>query len=252
MCLALAKQKDRRFTHELHKIKEPDYSFLYGFYYRQIGAFDQALKNIDRCLERQPNFSKAKREKVQIYIGLQEFQEAKNLAEENYKTYRDNPYHIQAYFTCLIKSEKSEENRRTLETLIASLAELSSNIAKEMMFRCKAQFEAFYNNSEQSALKYIEKAIELNPNIQYARIIKFDICERFHLFEEMEMIIDFFKKSENKARYQHNIVCFEAVLMAAKGEVSNAICFYENNIRNFTPEAKEKFILKLKKYSEGT
>jgi hypothetical protein len=252
LCLALAKQKDRRFTHEVHKIKEPDYSFLYGFYYRQIGAFDQALENIDRCLERQPNFSKAKREKVQIYIGLQEFQEAKNLAEENYKTYRDNPYHIQAYFTCLIKSEKSEGNRRTLEILIASLAELSSNIAKEMMFRCKAQFEAFYNNSEQSALKYIEKAIELNPNIQYARIIKFDICERFHLFEEMEMIIDFFKKSENKARYQHNIVCFEAVLMAAKGEVSNAICFYENNIRNFTPEAKEKFILKLKKYSEGT
>ena len=64
--------------------------------------------------------------------------------------------------------------------------------------RCRAQMEAFYNDSQETALKYINQAIEMNPNIQYARIVKFDICERFGLIEEMQDILNFFKQHEYK------------------------------------------------------
>ena len=166
LCSALAKLRDKRFLDEVHKIKGADFDFLYGFYYRQIGKYDKALEKINSSMKKRNNFSKAKREKVQIYIGMQEFQAAKELAKENYLNYKDNPYHIQAYFSCLIKAEKNRENRNTLEMLISTLENISSDIAREMELRCKAQFEAFYNDSQEAALSYINQAIDMNPNIQ--------------------------------------------------------------------------------------
>ena len=95
MCSALAKLKDNRFNIEVHKIKGADFYFLFGFYYRQIGKYDKALEMLNKSMEIRPNFSKAKREMVQVYIGMQDFMVAKDLAKENYLNYRDNPYHIQ-------------------------------------------------------------------------------------------------------------------------------------------------------------
>lgn len=111
---------------------------------------------LNKSMEKRPNFSKAKREIVQVYIGMQEFQKATELARENYLNYKDNPYHIQAYFSCLIKAEKSKENRTILQTLINSLEIINSDVAKEMTLRCKAQMAAFYEDSEENALYYIK------------------------------------------------------------------------------------------------
>ena len=248
LCSALAKLKDNRFNTEVHKIKGADFYFLFGFYYRQIGKYDKALEMLNKSMEIRPNFSKAKREMVQVYIGMQDFMMANDLAKENYLNYRDNPYHIQAYFTCLIKSEKSKENREILDKLIASLEEIKSEVSKEMALRCRAQMEAFYNDSQEDALKYINQAIEMNPNIQYARIVKFDICERFGLIEEMQDICDFFKQYEYKTKYYNNIICFESMLIAINGEVDKANRYFSENIRDYTDEAKDKYVARLNKY----
>lgn len=251
LCSALAKLKDRRFIDEVHKINGPDFDFLYAFYYRQIGKFDKALEKINMSMSRRTNFSKAKREKVQIYISMQEFQSAKELAKENYENFKNNPYHIQAYFSCLIKGEKSRETKKVLETLINALHEISSEVAKEMHLRCKAQFEAFYNDSEENAIAYIDSAIKMNPNIQYARIVKFDICDRFNNLEEMKNILGFLSQKEYKNKYTNNIVCFKAIIMAKEGRIKEAINYYCENIRNYTDEAKDKFVVKLNKYCEN-
>lgn len=248
LCSALAKLKDNRFNTEVHKIKGADYYFLFGFYYRQIGKYDKALEMLNKSMEMRPNFSKAKREMVQVYIGMQDFMLANDLAKENYLNYRDNPYHIQAYFTCLIKSEKSRENREILDGLISSLAGINSEVSKEMEMRCRAQMEAFYNDSQETALKYINQAIDMNSNIQYARIVKFDICERFGLIEEMRDILSFFKQHEYKTKYHNNIICFEAMLLAINGEVERASRYFIDNIRDYTDEAKDKYIARLNKY----
>lgn len=249
LCSALAKQRDGRFKKEVYKISGADYYFLYGFYYRQIGQYDRALDMINKSMKNRPNFSKAKREKVQIYLGMQEFQTAKELAKENYENYQDNPYHIQAYFSCLIKSEKNSENKEILLTLISSLNSINTDVSKEMTLRCKAQFEAIYNDNLEQALFFINQAIEMNSSKQYARIVKFDICDRFDLLDEMKEILAFFKQPEYRNRYQMNIVCFQSIIIAKEKNVNEAIDYFNNNIKYFTDEAKQKFIAKLNRYN---
>lgn len=250
LCSALAKLKNNRFKEEVCKIKGANFYFLYGFYYRQIGRFDKALEMLDKSMEERSNFSKAKREMVQVYIGMQEFQTAKDLAKENYLNYRDNPYHIQAYFSCLIKSEKTNENRDILKELISELEKINTDVAKEMTLRCKAQYGAFCDNNKEMALSMINQAIDLNPNIQYARIVKFDICEKFGMLDEMKHILAFFEQPDFKNKYMNNIICFRAVIMASEGNVDNAISLFKTSIRDYTEEAKDKFVMKLERYKE--
>ena len=252
LCSALAKLRDQRFRGEVRKIKEygrheADFYFLYAFYYRQIGQFEKALEMIDKSTEIRPKFSKANREKVQILIGLQEFEEAFSLSKENYDNYKDNPYHIQAYFICTIKSEKTEESRKILDSLIDALNEINTDVSKEMALRCKAQLEAFYNGNMEESLALIEEAIHYNSNLQYARLIKFDICERFNMIEEMRNIVDFFEQTEYKNKYKNNITCFKSIISAKEGKCEKAINYFKTNIIGYTERAKINFINKLKK-----
>ncbi len=246
LCMALAKLRDQRFTEEVKEFEGSNYYFLYGFYYRQIGKFKTSLEMLNKSIEKRPKFSKVQREKVQVYIGMQEFQAAKELAKENYLAYMNNPYHIQAYFTCLIKSEKNNENKEILKKLIKELDENRTDIAKEMTLRCKAQLEAFYNVNKDEALRLIDEAINMNPNIHYASFVKFDICERFDMLSEMKEIYHFFENSEYGNKYKNTIVSFKAIIIAKEGKIDEAIEYFQRNIKNYTDEAKEKFIIKLK------
>ena len=158
-----------------------------------------------------------------------------------------NPYHIQAYFSCLIKSEKSKENREILNQLIDGLKKINTDVAKEMTLRCRAQVEAFYDGNEEEALSLIGQAIEMNPNIHYARIVKFDICERFDMLDDMRQIIKFFEQPEYKNKYHNNIISFKAILLAKEGQIDEAVDYFRGNIRDYTEDAKDKFIVKLER-----
>lgn len=249
LCSALAKLRNKRFLDEVQKISGADHEFLFGFYYRQISKYDKALEKINNSLRLRKNFSKAKREKVQIYLGMQEHQAAKELAEENYYAYKDNPFHIQAYFACLIKAEKSKENRIILFDLIHALKNINSDISKEMYLRCLAQFEAFYNENYEESISKINAAIAMNPSIQYARIVKFDICDKFNEINDMKEIIDFFTQSEFKQKFYNNVICFESIIKAKEGDTQGAVSYFIENIRNYTDEAIAKFIVRLNKYN---
>lgn len=65
-CLALAREKDFRFEHEVVNIDGADLDFLFGFYYRRKRNFDQALNFLHRALEKSPNFNRANRELVNV------------------------------------------------------------------------------------------------------------------------------------------------------------------------------------------
>lgn len=248
LCLSLAKIKSSRFKSEVMKIEGADHDFLFGFYYRQIGKFDKALQRINQSLAVRPNFSKAKREKVQAYIGMQDYDSALEQARINYENYGDNPYHIQAYFTCLIKSDKGYKNQNILTNLINDLEIIGGKVASEMYLRCKAQYIAFCKSEYEEAMVLIEQAINKNQNVNYARLVKFDIAERFDKLDEMQGIIDFFKQPDYKSRYLENVICMESILKAKSGDCRGAIEFFQHNIKNYTDEAKDRFIIKLNKY----
>lgn len=248
LCLSLAKTQNYKMLDVVQKITGADHNFLLAFFYRQVGKNDKALQELNKSLEIRNNFSKAKRELVQVYMNLQEYNKATELAKENYESYKDNPYHIQAYFICLIKGEKSKKNEIILKELIDNLSMIKSEKAKEMLLRCKAEYEAFYNENEELAICLINKAISEYPYLNYAQSIKFDICEKFNRVEEMKNIVSFFKKEENYKKYHNTVVCFESILKAKNGNVDEAMKYFNQNIRNYTDQAKERFSQKLLRY----
>ena len=252
LCLSLAKLRKRKFLEEVQKINGPNHNFLYGFYYRQIGKFNLAIQKLDKAIEERQNFSKAKREKVQCYIGMREFDRALQLAQENYENYPENPYHIQAYFSCLVKSEnhnnidKNNKFIEILEELIEKLENNKAEFTKEMALRCKAQMYAFCLHDYDNAIGFIEQAIKLEPNLFYAKLAKFDICEKFNDLEGMEKVYnDLMSQKDFKDRHSHVYVMFHSLILAKKGEIDKAKNYFLEKISSFTDEAKNLFLEKL-------
>lgn len=251
LCSALAKLRDSRFLTEVQKIDGADHDFLFGFYYRQIGKFDKALERINSSLEKRANFSKAKREKVQAYIGMQDYDSALELARINYENYKDNPYHIQAYFSCIIKSDNQTDKKEILQELINNMENIGSSLAKEMTLRFRAQYAAFIEGSYEEAIALIDQAIDMNKSIHYARLVKFEIAERFDDLNTMEGIVNYFNSPELKQRYQDNIICMNAMIKAKKGDCLGAIEYFKMNIKNYTDAAKDRFEVRLNKYAKA-
>lgn len=250
LCSALAKLKDPRFKDEVMSIEGADHDFLFGFYYRQIGKFDKALERINCSLEKRENFSKAKREKVQAYIGMQDYDSALELARINYINSKENPYHIQAYFTCVIKTNGYEKKKDILLELIRNMENIGNSMSKELTLRFRAQYAAFIENDYDQAIEYINQAIKMNKRIHYAELIKFDIAERFNDIDTMQEIVDLFKKSDLRQRYSNNIVCMEAVIQAELGDVKAATEYFKMNVKNYTDSAKDRFIVHLNRYNK--
>ena len=116
-----------------------------------------------------------------------------------------------------------------------------------MKLRCEAQMLAFYEEDKEKSIGMIDQAININPDIQYARMVKFDICDRFDMIEEMENILQFFKQ-QDKNKYHNNIISFTSIIMAKKGDVDDAKSYFEKNIHYYTYAAKDKFKAKLERY----
>lgn len=190
LCMALAKRRDKRMLKEVQNISGADQEFLLGFYYRMTGNYEKAIDKLENSLKLRRNFSKAKREKVQVLINLEKFEEALSVAKENYESDRSNPYHIHAYFLCVIKSDNVDNSKAILQELMDSLDKTTSDFGIELKGRCKALYEAYINRESEMAFAVIDKTIEESSNPIYALQDKFDICERLHEFSEMEKVIE--------------------------------------------------------------
>ena len=147
LCSALAKLKDPDFMTEVQKLDYDAKKFLTAFYYRQIGKNDRALRYLNEILEKRPEMSKAKREKVLVLKNLQQFEEATGLAKENYYLYSDNPYHIQAYFDCLINTYYNKPEDDMLSDLLEKLGRIRSEKAQSMYERCRALYLAYVEDN---------------------------------------------------------------------------------------------------------
>jgi len=111
-CLALAKKGDRRLLKEVQEIRGPDHDFILGHYYRLKGNYPKAIERLLKALKARPEFNGPKRELVIIYQIIGEDDKSKNFAKELYEANRQNPHHLQAYFTSIIKGENTPENEK--------------------------------------------------------------------------------------------------------------------------------------------
>ena len=102
LCLSLARKRDKRLLEEVQAIHGPERDFLLGFYYRLQGRAQAAIDRLTKCIDDPAVSARAKRELVQVYLSLEDFEAAASLAQANYEENRRNPYHVHAYFESLV------------------------------------------------------------------------------------------------------------------------------------------------------
>ena len=246
LCSALAKLKHPSFLTQVQHLEYDDKTFLLAFYYRQIGKNDRALERLNELLIRRSEMSKAKREKVLVLKNLQQYNEATSLARENYYSYSDNPYHIQAYFDCLINTYFQKPDDVLLEDLLTKLSRIQNEKAQSMYGRCYALFIAYVEQDEGAAINKIDEVInEFPKDKKYALMVKFDIAQLFSNINIMEDVIRTLK-SENAN--SNSVILCESKLLASKSMINEAIKHFKRHITYFTNESKEAFCEKLKNY----
>lgn len=233
LCMALAKRRDRRMLTEVQDISGADHEFLLGFYYRMTGNYEKALLKLEHSLELRTNFSKAKREKVQVLINLEKFEDALSVAKENYENDRSNPYHIHAYFLCLIKNNEIDKKVEILNELINNLEKATSDFGKELKGRCYALYEGYVNKDSEMAFAIIDKTIAESSNPIYALQDKFDICERLHELDEMKKVIDQISRVKMRDSYGKERALYRSKLLyAAYRKDEDKIKELQNEIKN--------------------
>lgn len=248
LCLSLARQRNQeKFLQEVHKIQGSEHNFLMGFYYRLQSRPQHAIPKLQEALQEQRTRSRARRELVQVYIDIENYQEALTLAKENYENNTTNPFHIQAYFNCLINSSKINSNEQTLEQLLTDLERVNSEKAKEMFMTAKAQFLAFFKSDQQGALNLINDTICQFPDIIYPKLTKFDICSKFNDIDGMKESISMLKKEiDNKSYFYKSLIRSECIFMAQSGQLSEALQKVDTRLKNYSDQYKEKLKQKLK------
>jgi hypothetical protein len=248
LCLSLARLQRERFFAEVMGIQGPDHDFLCGFYYRLSGNSVKAIERLMEALRKRPNFPRAKRELVQVYLYIGDYETALELAKSNYDNDKANPYHIQAYFRSLIRNERIAENGPIMEELLTNLRKIRSDKAKEMFLEAQAQYEAFFRHDGRNALIVINSAIKEFPDSVHLKITKFDICEKFNVINEMKDALDEFEKTTDNNSYFYNIyTVLKSIYLAKIGQKQNSLDLLDK-LKNYPDTAVNKLRGKIRRY----
>ncbi|GAK94012.1 hypothetical protein JCM19298_487 [Nonlabens ulvanivorans] len=215
LCQALARLRDRRMLKEVQKVSGPDHNLLLGFYYRMVGQLEKAKAKFHTLLEEHPNMRRAKRELVQVHLNLEEFEEARELAEENYRADKNNVYNLQNYFRCIIKDENSKDFEKTevLQKLLIELNENRHDKARGMFLESSAWYEYYMMNQYSEAIGKIDSAIEEFPDSIYFYLQRIEITRKendlYELKESLTMYDNNFhdnKNTGNKLSYLKGLI----------------------------------------------
>lgn len=144
LCLALARLKDERFYHEVRYFKDIDYFFLRGFYHRNAMQYHDAERWLSKALDKSPNLQRAKRELVTALLAQNKYDQALELAKENYEKNPENSYQIHGYFRCLVrKCPLHREDKKIMEELLLAMEENLSDKHEELYAAMNIEYRDF-------------------------------------------------------------------------------------------------------------
>lgn len=154
-----------------NEINNLDYYFLLGFYHRHKGNKSKALEYYHKALEYYPEHSRTKREIVNLYLSLGQYEDALELAKENYEKRKTNIYHIHSYFISVIRRKKrfTSSEITTLQTLMNAV-ESNPDIKSDDILRCmKGEYAYYVKSNFDLANNILLEAIQLNENKNYPK-----------------------------------------------------------------------------------
>lgn len=240
-CSSLARNNNPEFESNVIYFKEKklyqEYNFLKGFNNRLRGNYKYAEESYQNVLNDNPRHAKARRELVLIYINLQQYDIALDLAEQNYRDYPENMYQIQAYFDCLIHNPSlNAQQSKDLEDMLESARIIANTKITEMYYQIEAKYAAFIENNYRKAEEFIKKGLNAFPHSFYLNKDYFDICHKNHDILGMEKALKELK--ENKLvndNYKITIDTRETLLDAYKGKSPISLRLKLNNF-SYLPE----------------
>ncbi|EHQ04717.1 tetratricopeptide repeat protein [Leptonema illini] len=249
LCQSLARTRNGRFMEEVHKINGIEHHYLLGFHYRISGRNEDALNRLNKVLQSKPNHSRAKRELVHVYLNIEEYDQALDMASDNYRSEPSNPYLIQSYFTCLIRSQDSTAHREKIEELIQRLQRIRTSAAEEIYINSLAQYQAFTLGDKASAIKCIEDYQETTAEASpYIALTKIEIGIRYKDIGLMRQSLELLGTMNIQNSYLNNLYFLKlATLNAMEGNRPEA----ERNIQkivNYPPNIRAKLMSKIESF----
>lgn len=242
LCHALARLKHERFSKEVQYFQRSIlYDYLFGFYFRMTGKPQYALDRLYSALEQNSRFQRARRELVQVLLTLEQYEEAYEHAKINYELEKGNPYHIQAYFECLMY--RSEPDKiETLQFLIEELKSLGTKKSTEMARLAEADFLSIIDNNSETALKQVQIAQDEFGSTPYSTMKKFNIYEKKRDLINMERTIDSYERSINNDNSGdlNRLYIMKAKLSAHKGEKATAVAIIDSRLQFYPDNLKSK------------
>ena len=173
LCLSLARIKSQRFEKEVEYFGEDtEYFFLKGFFYRISHNLNKAEEFLRIALDNNPYHQRAKRELVNVFIMKNNYKEGLQLAEENFNAKNTNPFHIQAYFICLLHNSIGKMTSviiDELKMLINMMKESLDRKAKSMLALMEGEFAYYIDNNTEKAIIILKNAISTSNRNLFAK-----------------------------------------------------------------------------------
>ncbi|WP_370427508.1 TIR domain-containing protein [Klebsiella pasteurii] len=245
-CQCLARTRNGEFFEEVRKIKEPERTFLYGFYYRLGGKFEDASKCYNTLLGKGNRDPRVLGELTLVYMQSDEYDLAYNLAYESYKNRPGNILNANNYFTCLILRDKNEENKKELKEIISNMELDGSPKAKEIRGSAHARFIAYYEDSEEQSFSLIESVINEFPDVNYPVLTKAELATHFMNRQKLREAINLI--DSNKIRLSQTyrtIIRYRAMLMAMDGQLAPAKSLIEKELKGLIKSSYKRLVDRL-------
>ena len=251
LCLALAKQNNKRVLDEVQKLNGEQHNFILGYYYRITGNYQKALERLNSIVDSKYIKSRAKREIVNCYIQTEGYSKALNFAKENYIENKTNIFHVQLYFYCLIFSDRYYDNKEEIKRIKNELQRMSIEANIDMGIRAESLYLAKIENKEKESLDLINKAILTYPDSHYPLLTKFDVALKFTNLDEMEDSILKLEDFKNRLLSKKTYIKQKAYFIALKEKNSvKARELIFDELKNYPTEARELINEKLENLSK--
>lgn len=252
LCLALARLRDRRVLSEAQHIRGDEHSFILGYYYRLVGRQRDAIEHLKKVITGAFVGVRAKRELVEVYLQMEQFDEARVLAQKNYEENRTNQFHIHAYFRSLVQGSNPEQHVDLLVTLCTELEAVGSDQARQMAMIGQALIAARCKHDSR-ALDIVDDAISAFPKIVYPVLAKFDIGLSFRNMSAMQDALNHLEALAHKgaALSTRTLAMHRAYLAAVQGNLTEAQNLGNDAVTNFTEDARARFYERLATLASG-
>ncbi len=247
LCLSLARKKDQRFLKEVQEIHGAEHAFLLGFYYRLQGRANDAIRSLNKCINEPVVSKRAKRELVQVYLSIEDYESASDLARDNYENNRRNPYHIQAYLYTLINSTIANQHKDQAKKLIGELRLLQTEVALQMADIAEADYYAKCMHDYSAAIDAIDDAVAKYPNEHYPLITKaYLAAHNGDLRRLSDAYAGLLRLAKKRTISEDTLNRLKAYKVALEGNIEQAEDIAKKSLKRVPESAKQSFLRKLR------